>query len=410
MLLFQRGAAARVLAIVLAGSSAALAADGGPPLPTLEAGPQGQYVQQTLAGVLARPITLDDAVRVALLNSPKLMRAYRELGVSPADLVRSGLPFSDGQAPVKLPDQQRIAIAETTASVAAEVADAYLELAAIEATLPAQDQLVEAGTAALELADGQRKAGNLSAYKALPYRVKQAEAAYERDLLRVEHANARLRLARLMGLSADKLPERTAGLPTLPDALPASGQLAHTAWLNRADARTAEAALRAENPFGAPVPNPEYRDVLPLVSPSRVLRTQARLPKAEIDVLEARHRVAAEIGDAEGRMRIAHAKAVKLKTLILPARTEVTGEALKHYNGMLIGVYELLDAKREEIEKQGEYVQAVRNFWKAYFDLERAVGGQMPQAGALRITYETAPSAAAMAPTGATGRGHGGHH
>ncbi|MFZ5557483.1 MAG: hypothetical protein ACOZDY_12315 [Pseudomonadota bacterium] len=255
-------------------------------------------MQQTLAGVLARPITLDDAVRVALLNSPKLMRAYRELGVAPADLVRSGLFAKTGQ----------------------------------------------------------------------PFK-------YERDLLRVEHANARLRLARLMGLSADRLPERTAGLPTLPDALPVSGQFAHTAWLNRADARTAEAALRAENPFGAPVPNPEYRDVLPLVSPSRVLPTQARLPQAEIDVLDARHRIAAEIGDAEGRMRIAHAKAVKLNTLILPARTEVTDEALKHYNGMLIGVYEVLDAKREEIEKQGEYVQAVRNFWKAYFDLERAVGG-----------------------------------
>ncbi|HSO07858.1 MAG TPA: hypothetical protein VLW45_11500 [Pelomicrobium sp.] len=420
---------ARALAIGLGvAAGAAVAAQGDrPPLPTLEGGPQGQAVQQKIGEVLARPLTLDDAVRVALLKNPDMIRAYRQLGVAPADLVRSGLfaapgeafnlrrdflglPYSEGPAPARLPDQQRVAIADRAAAVAAEVADAYLELAAIEATLPALEQLVEADTAALELADGQRRAGNLSAYKALPYKVEHAEAVFARDLARVSQENGRVRLARLMGVSADALPASTAGLPKLPETLPASRELQQVAWLNRADARTADAALRAENPFGTPARNPEYRDVLPLVAPGRVLRTEARLPEAEIDVLEVRHRIAAEVGDAEGRLRMAHAKATKLNTLILPVRAELTDEAIKHYNGMLIGVYELLEAKREEIEKQAEYHEAVRDFWKAYFDLERAIGGQMPQAAALRVTYGTPASAAAMAPAAPAGGGHGGHH
>jgi cobalt-zinc-cadmium efflux system outer membrane protein len=420
---------ASALALALGGMSAPApaAADSIPPLPTLEASPQGQWVRQNVAKVLAHPITLDDAVRVALLNHPELIRAYRELGVTPADVVRSGLfnapeqgfnlrrdflglPVSDGQRPARLPDRQRVEIASMAAAVAAEVIDAYLALAALEAELPAMDQLVDADTAALELAAGQRKAGNLSAYKALPYKVAYAEAVYARDLARVERENARLRLARLMGISADALPPGTAGLPALPDTLPASGELRRVAWLNRADALQADAALRRDNPFGNPTANPEYRDVLPLVSPSRILRTEARLPEAEIEVLEVRHRVASEIGDAEGRLRIAHARATKLDTLILPARAEMTEEALKHYNGMLIGVYELLEAKRSEIEKQREYYAAVRDFWVAYFDLERAVGGQLPEASTLRLVYGSASQAAAMTPAAETGGGHSGHH
>lgn len=420
-----RGVAAALALALAATAPASGAADGAPPLPTLEAGPDGRYVQQTLGTVLARPITLDDAVRVALLHNPDLIGAYRELGVTPADLVRSGLfgktpapfnvrrdflglPVADGAAPARLPDEHRLAIAERAIAVAADVVDAYLALAALEASLPAMDQRVEADSAAWELAAGQRKAGTLSAYKALPYKVEHAEAVYERDLERVERDNARLRLARLMGVPAERLPAATAGLPTLPDALPDAAELRRAAWLNRADARRAEAALKAENPFGTPARNPEYADVLPLVSPARVLRTEARVPKAEIEVLEVRQRIAAEIGDAEARLRTAHAKAVKLQALVLPAKAELVDEALKHYNGMLIGVYELLDAKRGELAKQREYFAAVRDFWVAYFDLERAAGGTLPAAAALKVAY--AAPAAAAAPAGPPASGaHGGH-
>ena len=417
--------AAIALALGIGAGLAAPAAAGDPrPLPTLEAGTDGRYVRQALDKLLARPITLDDAVRVALLHNPDMIRAYRELGVAPADLVRSGLfdaadrpfnlrrdflglPLGEGSVPARLPDQQRLEIAHAAAAVAADAIDAYLALAAAEAALPALEQLAEADTAAWELADGQRRAGNLSAYRALPYKVELAEALYDRDLARVHHDNARARLARAMGVSASTLPAATAGLPAVPDTLPDGAGLRRAGWLNRADARRAEAALQAENPFGAPVRNPQYSDVLPLVAPERMLRTEARVPKAEIELLAARHRIDAEIGDAEGRLRAAHARATKLNALILPVKAEMVDEALKHYNGMLIGVYDLLEAKRDELVKQREYHAAVRDFWTAYFDLERAVGGQLPEAAALKIAY-AAPAAAAPAPPAAGG--HGRHH
>ena len=51
-------------------------------------------------------------------------------------------------------------------------------------------------------------------------------------------------------------------------------------------------------------------------------------------------------------------------------------ETLKFYNGMLVGVYDLLLAKQMQVQTARQYVAANRDFWLAWTDLERAVGGK----------------------------------
>ncbi len=49
-------------------------------------------------------------------------------------------------------------------------------------------------------------------------------------------------------------------------------------------------------------------------------------------------------------------------------------ETLKFYNGMLIGVYELLAAQQGQALAARQYIEASKAFWLTWVDLERAVG------------------------------------
>ena len=48
------------------------------------------------------------------------------------------------------------------------------------------------------------------------------------------------------------------------------------------------------------------------------------------------------------------------------------------YNGMFVGVFQLLQARRDQIDAAREYIEALRDYWTARANLERAVGGRLP--------------------------------
>jgi cobalt-zinc-cadmium efflux system outer membrane protein len=56
----------------------------------------------------------------------------------------------------------------------------------------------------------------------------------------------------------------------------------------------------------------------------------------------------------------------------------VVEETVKFHNGMLVGVYELLLAQQAQVLTAKQYVEANKEFWLAWIDLERAVGGGVP--------------------------------
>jgi hypothetical protein len=51
-----------------------------------------QYASDRVRRLLARPLTVDTAVQVALLNNRGLQAAYNELALAETDLVQEGLP------------------------------------------------------------------------------------------------------------------------------------------------------------------------------------------------------------------------------------------------------------------------------------------------------------------------------
>ncbi|WP_333843336.1 TolC family protein [Pelomicrobium sp.] len=395
---------------------------GGPRLPNLQGGSYARGVEPAVEALLAGPLTLHDAIRIALVTNAELLREYRELGITPSALVQSGLlasraaplqvrsdflglPLATATQPLRAPDELRAQVARTALAVSREVAGAYLDLALAEALAPHAEQLAEAALAAAELGDGQRKAGNASLLKTLPHRVQLAEVTLERDLARVALANAQRELARRLSLVPGGRPLKTAGLPALPDTLPQWQGLQAFAWANRLDARRAEERFRADNPTGYASALPETRVRLPLLAPDNLYRLQAPVPKAELELLETHRRVAAEVANAEARLRLAYARADGYRATVLPVKTALVDETLKHYNGMLVGVYDLIEAKREELEARKQYLEAVRDFWIATLDLEQAVGGELPQPVAFNYAEPAAPQE-----TLKTGAAHAGQH
>jgi len=61
----------------------------------------------------------------------------------------------------------------------------------------------------------------------------------------------------------------------------------------------------------------------------------------------------------------------------LPGQRRILNESLVHYNAMEINNFELFSTKAEEARTEREYLEAVRDYWIARAELERAVGGNL---------------------------------
>jgi cobalt-zinc-cadmium efflux system outer membrane protein len=95
------------------------------------------------------------------------------------------------------------------------------------------------------------------------------------------------------------------------------------------------------------------------------------------------------------RLQAAYDVVSHYRGALLPLQQTVVSETLKFYNGMLVGVYDLLLAHQAQVQTGQQYVEANKEFWLAWVDLERAVGGSIP----VPRTAADASSSQSTAPT-----------
>jgi outer membrane protein TolC len=222
--------------------------------------------------LLAKELTVGDAVQIALLNNPGLQASYAELGIAEADLVQAGrvgnprssyLRTSHGgerklewaltfpiidllTIPLRTKiEDRRFALAKLDAGrrvleVAAETRRTWYQAVAAQETARYAGQVKDAAEAAAELARRMGRAGNVPKITEMREQVFYAEAVAQ--LARARHAATaeRERLTRLMGLYGDdvrfKLPER---LPDLPASPPELKDAEQTAVAQRLDIQAA---------------------------------------------------------------------------------------------------------------------------------------------------------------------------
>jgi cobalt-zinc-cadmium efflux system outer membrane protein len=80
----------------------------------------------------------------------------------------------------------------------------------------------------------------------------------------------------------------------------------------------------------------------------------------------------------EARLQATQANAVYRREVVLPLRAAVVAEAQLNYNAMTVTPFELITAKRQQIDAAVEYVHAVRDYWIARADLEQLLDGGRP--------------------------------
>lgn len=418
--------------------------------------PQDQdHIAQRIAQLLVEPLGMDEAVQVALLNNRGLQAAYAELGITEADVVKAGrLPnpgFSFGRLTqgdevelergfhwnlarlVAMPMLQRVearrfaqvqaSVAMQVLSLAAETRKAWIQAVAAEESVRYSRQVMQAAQAGAELARRMAQVGNFNKLQQAREQGFYADAAL--NLARAERLRSatRERLIRLLGLWGEQtqfhLPERLPDLPVQPRELP---DVERTALAQRLDVEAARQGAEATARNLGLTRATRFVNVLELGlvrNSSNEAPTQrgwevglelplfdwggARVARAEAVYMQALHRAAetaiharSEVREAYGAYRSAWDIARHQRDEIVPLKARIAEENLLRYNGMLIGVFELLADARAQIASVNAAIDALRDFWLAQADLDMALVGK-PSLSA------TAGPAMAAADAGAAG-------
>lgn len=386
--------------------------------------------------LLGKPLTADSAAQVALLNSPEVQVAFEELGLGRADLVRAfhlpnptaeaALRFTSGEATpeidvgvmldltdlITLPWSKRAAAASAEAAqvrVAGQLMDvalaakrAFYGFQAADRRVELQSAVVQAAGASLTLAEELHRAGNIPE---LSWSIEKARYDETRlALARAEAArtSARERLNQSMGLwghgthwQAAKLAEPEGAPRALVDveqrALQASldlklAELQYAGAARRANLASVRGVLpevkagvsaeRQEDEWGV---GPAVELELPIFYQGQ---GDVALAEAEMRRERSRHaaiavRVRSAVRAASRNLVAARDSALYYREQALPERERIVRETQLLYNAMSVGAFELLQARRDQVQAESAYVDTLEDYWIARAELDHLLAGRL---------------------------------
>ncbi|MHB1846670.1 MAG: TolC family protein [Deltaproteobacteria bacterium] len=390
--------------------------------------------------LLAKPLTERSAVALALLENQRLQATFEELGIARADLVQAGLlqnPVLGGAVGfpvglsalialdasltqdllsiVYLPLRRRVAQARLAAAqervtaaifdLARETRDDYFRALEAEQAAKLMALVSQGADAAAGLALRQTEAGDADR---LSLSVQQGFAEEARlAWARAEEARllSRERLSARMGVWGKNVDWTLAGeLPGLPAAEAPLDGLETLAVSQRFELEAARREISALSAADALVRttrflpslsvgveggrDPEnYRTLGPSLSlelplfdqgQARLERLQAEERSGEARLLARAVEIRAEVRAARDRLLASRGIAERYRTVIVPLQRQIVAQLGRRYDAMLAGVYDLVRAKRSELQAYQGYLESVRDYWVARADLERAIGGPLP--------------------------------
>jgi outer membrane protein TolC len=391
-------------------------------------------VRSTVKTLLASPLSVDNAVQVALLNNPGLQATYAELGIAEADLVQAGrmtnphfayLRTSEGgerklewaltfpiidllTMPLRTRiegrrfEQVKLAVAGRMLEAATVTRKSWIETVAAEERVRYLEQAELAAEASAELASRMERAGNFNRLDRMREAVFHAETSAQLARARQGVVAGRERLTRMMGLSGNDIAYQLPGrLPDLPADKPEFRDIEARAMTGRLDVQAAARDTeRLAGSLGLTRAT-RFINVLEL-GPAATKEDPepwkrgfevslqlpifdwggARVARAEAIYMQALHRVAetavnarSEVREAYSAYHSAYDTAKRYRDEIVPLRKKIAEENMLRYNGMLISVFELLADAREQVGAVNAYIEALRDFWLSESDLQAAFNG-----------------------------------
>ena len=385
--------------------------------------------------LLSSPLTADSAVQIALLNNRGLQADFAELGIAEAELVSAsrlpnpgfsfmrskrgdeieverGLHFNLARL-LTLPlakkmEAQRFGLAKGSAATAAirlagATRNAYFQALAEEETIRYMRKVRGVAESSAELARRMASVGNWSRLQQAREQGFYADAAL--NVARAEQASVRAReaLTRLLGVWGTQtqyaLPERLPDLPKVPDERPDIEQRAMQTRLDVMGAKLGAESLASNLGLSKATRFINVLDIGAIRDMSNQQQTRrayeislelplfdwgtSRVAKAEAMYMQAVNRAAetainarSEVRESYQNYRVAYDIAKHYRDEVVPIKKRIADENLLRYNGMLIGVFDLLADARSQIGSVSSYIEALRDFWLAESNLQQAMIGK----------------------------------
>lgn len=391
---------------------------------------QQQQARATLSNeLLAKPLSMDDAVQLALANSPAVQTLLAQSWADMAQANQTGrianpvftferIRFADELELnrllsfglldlLTLPRRQVISrsqVAQAKVQLSANVVEqvtqvrqTWVRAVAAQQTLHYANQVNSTAQASAELARRMQQVGNFTKLQRARQQVFYADATAQ--LASAQHAAtaAREELTRQLGLTDAqaaqlKLPER---LPDLPKEPRQPGVVSANATQQRLDVQMARNQLdiagqsQGLNLITSLVDvelgirrDTVFDNAAGTSTPRRGYELGIRLPifdwgTARRDAMNAQSLAAAnryestvrgassQLRESYSAYRTAYDVARHYRDEIVPLRKTMAEENVLRYNGMLIGVFELLADNRDQISSVTAAINAYQQFWLA---------------------------------------------
>lgn len=377
------------------------------------------------------PLTLDQALGLAVAKSPLLAVAQRELEANDGTVQQAGVLRNPELSalledtnketrtttgvvsfPLELGGKRaaRVAAAERGQDVArAELSNARAQLkstviAAFFGVLVAQERVrlalssAEIASQGAEVTARRVAAGKISPVDETRAQVESANAQLELAEAKAELFNARQSLAAQWGAAVPLFTEARGELNDLParassEALQGELQQSPSLRASRMELDRRRALLDVEN-------SKRYSDVTFSLGAKRdneLGRTQAvvgiqiplpffdrnqgnvyeaskRVEKAEDEYQYAQVRLANELSSASKQLEVSRASAQTLKTTVLPAAQRAHDAATKGFEAGKFGFLDVLDAQRTLLQARVRYLGALASSYQAATTIDRILG------------------------------------
>lgn len=374
-------------------------------------------------------LSVDEVVQISLLNNPALQATFEDLGIAKTELNQSGLiknptldasfrkPDHDGKINsefevrqdildlLTLPLRKRVArqqleqvkygIVNAIISLDRQVKEAYYNFQAAKQSVILQQKILKAADAAADLADRQLKAGNISDLIVTGYQLVLYQSQMELAETEIEVSNARADLSLLMGIAEEDLWDIPESLPYLSNEEPSLADLEKKAMDQNIDLLIARQQVKAlesgislsrlnmvpqievgynleRESDGGKFSGPVFGAEIPIFD-----QKQMSVARIQVEVRQSQKRLKVQENQIRAGVRKAYARLLNVrknvesyKNTILPLQTRFTESLNKHYNFMLVGVYDLLDAKKEEIESYHKFIEKLKEYWIIRSELE----------------------------------------
>ena len=390
--------------------------------------------------LLAKPLSAQSAMQLALLRNPEMQLLYAELGLSWAEVSEAARISNPAVSYERIRPNERGVLNKISYGLSQDLSDLFLlgarkrlaqgELKRTSAQITTQvlnlardaevayyqwvgaekvrgmrSLSAKAMQNSFTLAQRFFDAGNITRGQLASEQAGAAQAHIE-----LEHANAAVFSARaalnaLLALPAiDQQLKIDANLPDVVSAEDLPADLQALATAQRADLVAAEAYFASAEHFarsakrwrwlgalevgytrdreddGARFAGLSLSLGLPIFNQgqSSVLRASAYAEKAAALRAQTVLQVQSEVQSATAQLASARTLVGIYRDQLVPARAAVVTAQQKRFNFMLIGAFELLQGKREEYDAYQGYLEALSAYWVARAELARAIGGNLP--------------------------------